>query len=75
MSTVQRAYELAASGECADLKEVKARLSAEKHVNVTGHLHGRSITADLARLCREAAGMSPRCPPTRPPAGTPAVND
>lgn len=71
-STVERAYQLAASGECLTLREIRARLSAEAYPAVAQHLHGQAITVALKRLCRLASGAPPRQPPVRAPAGTTA---
>jgi hypothetical protein len=53
-TTVERAYELARSGEYGGVSEIKARLRAEGLRDVEGQLYGRSIGTDLRRLCTEA---------------------
>jgi hypothetical protein len=53
-STVERAYQLARSGECLGLKDVHLRLSSEGHLDIRAHLYGRSIIADLGRLMQAA---------------------
>lgn len=53
-TTLERAYELAKSGECAGVSEIKARLKAEHFVDIDGQLYGRSVGTDLRRLCDAA---------------------
>lgn len=50
-TTVERAYQLAASGECASVAEVKQRLDKEGYANVVGQLYGPTIQAALRKLC------------------------
>lgn len=50
-STIERAYELARSGECRSIDEIKQRLNAERHDQVEAHLAGQSIRRDLRKLC------------------------
>ena len=59
-TTLERAYELARSGQCASTSEVRSRLYAENFADVRAHLHGAMILADLRRLCLAAiAGLDP----------------
>jgi hypothetical protein len=53
--TVERAFELAKSGTCANVNDVRARLSQEGHEAVQQHLSGPSLRRDLARLCKAAS--------------------
>lgn len=53
-STVERAYQLAASGECAGLGDVRTRLQAEGFSNIAGHLYGSTITSALRDRCKTA---------------------
>ena len=53
-NTVERAYQLAGSGECSSMDEIRARLKAEGCEQVAGHLSGRSIQLALRRLLRAA---------------------
>jgi hypothetical protein len=53
-TTVERAYQLARSGECADLIEVRKRLKAEGYQDERFQLHGLSITSELRKLCEAA---------------------
>ena len=48
---IERAYQLARSGDCATLGAIKARLKRERYVNVDRHLQGAAIVRDLRRLC------------------------
>lgn len=49
--TVERAYQLARSGDCRGLAEIAAALKRERHEAVDAHLAGPSIKRDLRRLC------------------------
>ena len=53
-STLERAFELARSGECASPAEIRLRLKRERFDSVEAHLQGPSITRQLRRLCDEA---------------------
>jgi hypothetical protein len=50
-STVPRAYELARSGECADLAQIKKQLKAEGCHAVDALLAARSIQGHLHAIC------------------------
>lgn len=50
-STLERAFELARSGECASTAEIRLRLKKERHDQVEAHLQGPSITRQLRALC------------------------
>jgi len=50
-STVERAYQLAGSGRCRSVDEIRLRLKAERHDQVEAHLAGRAIRGDLRKLC------------------------
>lgn len=54
ISTVQRAFELAASGTCQSLDDVRRKLTAERYPNILAHLEGRSIRLQLKQLMAEA---------------------
>jgi hypothetical protein len=54
-STLERAFQLARSGECANPAEIRVRLKKERHDQVEAHLQGPSITKQLRSLCDEAA--------------------
>ena len=51
ISIVERAYQLASSGACATVGEVKSRLKAEGYANVDGYLTGPAIYGALRKLC------------------------
>jgi hypothetical protein len=54
LSTLERAFELARSGECASTAEIRARLKRERFDSVEAHLQGPSINRQLRLLCEEA---------------------
>lgn len=54
VSTVERAYELARSGTCANVDAIRAQLKRERFEAVDGHLNGMSIRRDLRALCAAA---------------------
>ena len=57
--TIERAYELAATGECANVTDLKKRLKAEGCVSVEAHISGMAIITALRNLCA-AADRTPR---------------
>ena len=54
LSTLERAFELARSGECASTSEIRQRLKQERYDSVEANLKGPSITRQLRLLCEEA---------------------
>ena len=54
-TTVERAFELARSGRCANLPSIAAALKGERHEAVDAHLAGPSIRKDLKRAWEAAA--------------------
>jgi hypothetical protein len=50
-STLERAFTLARSGECANLNDIRAKLKSENHDQVDAHLAGPSIKRQLTKLC------------------------
>jgi len=52
--TIERAYELARSGEAADLADLKRRLKAEGCRAVDAQLAPRSISGHLSAICAAA---------------------
>jgi hypothetical protein len=54
---LERAYELARSGEVLTVKQLRQRLKSEGYgrTEINLHLQGRAAVADLARLCADAA--------------------
>jgi hypothetical protein len=55
-TTVERAFELARSGQCDNLPAIVAALKGERHESVDAHLAGPSIRKDLRRIW-EAQGI------------------
>jgi hypothetical protein len=53
-STLERAFELARSGECASTAEIRLRLKRERCDSVDAHLQGPSINRQLRLLCEAA---------------------
>lgn len=53
-STLERAFELARSGDYASTVEIRAQLKKERHDQVEAHLQGPAITRQLRLLCQEA---------------------
>ena len=54
VTTLERAFALARSGEYASVQDIRLRLKGEGFSNVEGHLSGHSITRQLRALCTEA---------------------
>ena len=54
IGTVQRAFELARSGTCASVSEIRTQLIKERFTSVSEHLTGPSLRRDLAKLCKDA---------------------
>ena len=54
LTTVERAYQLAKSGECANVTQIKERLKSEGYSDIAGQLYGSAINGDLRRFCVEA---------------------
>ena len=50
-TAIERAYELAKSGSCRTVGDIKARLQAEGHERVQDRLYGGSLTSALRKLC------------------------
>ena len=53
-TTLERAFDLARSGEYATVDEIRSRLKAERHDQVEAHLAGPSIKRQLAKVCVES---------------------
>ena len=53
-STLERAFQLARSGECASTAEIRIRLKRERCDAVDALLQGPSINRQLRLLCEEA---------------------
>lgn len=54
VSLLQRAFQLASSGEFTNVTYIAKRLSAEGYLGVSGHLSGRSLRKQLNDLCRKS---------------------
>jgi hypothetical protein len=52
LSTVERAYELARSGSCGTVEDIRRVLTAERYPSVQAHLAGPTIRRALLALCR-----------------------
>ena len=52
---VERAFELAQSGECRNVEAIKRRLKAENYLDTHTQLAGPAIRRQLAELCDTAA--------------------
>jgi hypothetical protein len=62
-NTIERAYQIAKSGRCVELKDVRRQLIQEGYEGVEAHLSGSSIKRELQALIKAA----------RPVAGTAAA--
>ena len=51
---VERAFELAKSGEYASVVAIRNRLSREGYTHDEARLYGRELAKTLLRLCKEA---------------------
>ena len=52
LTTLERAYELARSGQCRTVSDIKQKLASEGYERVQDALYGPSLGADLRRLCQ-----------------------
>ncbi|NBB52971.1 hypothetical protein GVN24_32340 [Rhizobium sp. CRIBSB] len=64
-TTIERAYQLARSGECRTLSDIKQRLNADGHERIQEHLYGASVSSALRKLCQEhyVGGAEDPAPP------------
>jgi len=62
LSTLERAFELARTGEYDNLNDLRAKLKAEHHDQVDAHLAGPSIKRQLMRLCEESRAAAQPTP-------------
>ena len=65
-STVQSAFALARSGECAGVEDIRRLLKQQRHDQVDAHLSSPSLSRQLRQLCVEAT--SPKSAETPNPA-------
>ena len=55
LTTLERAFELARSGECRTVGEINTRLKAEGRMELQHHLSaGRGLREQLLKLCKAA---------------------
>ena len=55
-SIIERAFELARTGQCGSIDDIRKRLKAEQYSQVDAHLSGISVRRQLLDLCRQARG-------------------
>jgi hypothetical protein len=53
-TVLERAYDLAKTGDCAGVAEIKACLKAEGYRAVDAELYGRAVSTALRSLCAAA---------------------
>jgi hypothetical protein len=56
---LERAFDLARSGECTDVAQIRIRLKQERYESVEAHLRGPAITRQLRLLCEAARTSGP----------------
>ena len=59
LNIIERAYDLARSGECLSLGDLKARLAEEGYSHVREHLYGAALSSELRKLVGEARDAAP----------------
>ncbi len=52
-TTLERAYQLAESGDCRTVSEVRQRLAAEGFERIADQLYGSSVTSALRERCQK----------------------
>lgn len=65
--TVERAYQLARSGEYTNVAELKAKLKAESYGDADAQLAGPFIRRQLTKLCNEAVSAKQPATPADAP--------
>ena len=55
-TAVERAYDLARSGECGGVTEIRVKLKSEGYDDAIGWVSGRTMINALRRLCKAAKG-------------------
>ncbi|MBB4839852.1 hypothetical protein HNP52_002944 [Sphingomonas kyeonggiensis] len=73
-SIIERALELAATGEYARIDHIERKLNAEGYTNVASHLDGPTIRRQLRQVASEARG-EPTKRRGRPPASGVLASD
>jgi hypothetical protein len=56
LTPLERAFELARTGDCSGIKEIRAQLKAEGYR--LGQLEGRSLARQLREICTASRRMS-----------------
>ncbi|HEY3697169.1 hypothetical protein [Phenylobacterium sp.] len=67
-TTLERAFELARSGDHASPETLRRQLAAEGYHDARAQVSGRSLRGQLMRLCAEAMANKPANDPASPPA-------
>jgi hypothetical protein len=62
-STVQSAFALARSGECAGVEDIRRLLKQQRHDQVDAHLSSPSLSRQLRQLCVEATSAKSAATP------------
>lgn len=53
-STLERAFELAKSGEYANISEIRLQVSSEGYHDATTQLYGRTLASQIRKICKAA---------------------
>ena len=53
-TTIERAFEIARSGKCASVNEIRQQLRAERFDQVDAYLAGPQLSRQLRDLCQQA---------------------
>lgn len=56
LGTIERAFELAQSGHCTTVDDIRRQLKGEGFAQVDAHLAGAMVRKQLLDLCRQARG-------------------
>jgi len=56
LNILERAFELAKTGDCASIDDIRRRLKAEQYSHVDAHLAGATVRRQLLGLVKEARG-------------------
>jgi hypothetical protein len=59
LTTIERAYEIARSGQVRTVTEIRTQLRAEGYTDAVAQIYGNALITDLRRLCL-AARESPQ---------------
>lgn len=58
-TTLERAYQLAESGACRTVSDIKQALQSEGYERIQDSLYGSTITSALRKLCQEHYVLNP----------------